>query len=176
MKRIGMFVLLSLTGLAAFAADPAVVTLHPDFGDLLPGAKYHVEVRPEYVVFTPDVEQHGGVDAAQMTFPSSDVAAFDFLGGQTVPANAPVLRLPARVPVPPAGLRLMIGFKVRLQITPAAGSGIAPIVHDAEYTMAPRSGAVTRCLQIRGPRASGGYFIGVGDCDKPLPVFPRSAR
>jgi hypothetical protein len=178
MKRLAMVLLLVVAALGV-AAEPAVVTLRPDFRNLMPEARYHITVRAAYVIFNPSLEQEivaTSKDPAFRAFPAQDVATFDFIGGRSTAMHAAVFHLPADVPPPPPGLASMISFSTHVEITPAAGSAVPPIANDNSFGMKTVAGPAERCLRVMGPLPDHMYFVGVADCSRPVPGYTPKPR
>ena len=170
------FALLLVASSSLAAADHTVVVLRPDFLELVPQARYHIEVRSEYTIFNPAVQADPASaekDSSRRRFPAPEVATLDFTSDTAAGVKPLVFHIPSDVPAPGQGLAAAIEFSVRLQITPPAGSPLPPVLNEGHYLMRPATGTVTRCLRLRGPDVGDGIlFIGVSDCERPLPARP----
>jgi hypothetical protein len=176
MKKTFAFALLLAVSSSLSAAERTVVILRPDFLELVPQARYHIEVRSAYTIFNAAVQSDpasAANDKSRQNFPAPDVATLDFTSDTAAGIKPLVFHLPATLPAPDRGLSAAIEFSVLLQITPPAGSPLPPVSNEGHYLMRPATGTVTRCLRLRGPDVGDGIlFIGVSDCERPLPARP----
>lgn len=160
--------------LPAAGGQPAI-NIQLDAADLENGSKYDFEVRAYYVYIDPKV---GRVDNAALV--DAIAAPQVFRGTFTSPLTskalpAPVVfRFDSGPPAPP-GMMATIVFKTNIVITPPSGSGRAPIVRERIYGgPSPAAAIPSHCLRIRGPIASGSFYLGVSDCKAPVGAPPKS--
>jgi hypothetical protein len=167
------FALLLSSANAAFAARLSVPIML-DAADLQDGAKYQYEVRAYYLFIK--MEQGRITDemlADGIMAPEVFRGTFSAPRGANAEISESTFHFASDPPAPP-GMTAVIVFKTNITITPPASSGRPPMSRQRIYGGPRVTDKIGQyCLRIRGPIASGSFYLGVSDCDDPITAVPK---